>query len=386
MDGLEKSINHDTPEPLLRRVVRGGLWVITLRVLNRGLGFIRTIILARLLAPQDFGLLGIAFLSLSTLETFSQTGFHPALIQKKANIEPYLDTAWTVSAIRGTLLFCILFLSAPFIARFFNSPEAILVIRVIAVFALLSGLRNIGVIFFRKELEFDRQFYYEFSGTCADITVAITLAFVLRNVWALVWGGLAANLTRLFMSYLLHPYRPRLRFQKEKFQELIGFGKWVLASSLMVFLVTQGDDIFVGKLLGVTALGLYQIAYTLSNLPATEITHVISQVTFPAYSKLQDEPLKLREAYLRVLQLTTFLSIPVTVGIIVLAPQFIPLVLGEKWLPAIPAVQVLALAGLLRSIAASSGYLFYALGKVKIDTMLQALRLTVLAFLIYPEP
>ena len=254
----------------------------------------------------------------------------------------------------------------------------------IAVFALLSGLRNIGVIFFRKELEFDRQFYYEFSGTCADITVAITLAFVLRNVWALVWGGLAANLTRLFMSYLLHPYRPRLRFQKEKFQELIGFGKWVLASSLMVFLVTQGDDIFVGKLLGVTALGLYQIAYTLSNLPATEITHVISQVTFPAYSKLQDEPLKLREAYLRVLQLTTFLSIPVTVGIIVLAPQFIPLVLGEKWLPAIPAVQVLALAGLLRSIAASSGYLFYALGKVKIDTMLQALRLTVLAFLIYP--
>ena len=365
-------------------MLKGGLWVITLRIINRGLGFIRTIILARLLAPEDFGLLGIALLSLSTLETLSQTGFQPALVQKKINVEPYLDTAWTVSAIRGTLLFCILFFSAPLIAKFFSSPDAISVIRVIALFPLLSGLRNIGVIFFQKELEFNMQFYYEFSATCANLIIAITLAFVLRNVWALVWGGLAANLTRLSMSYILHPYRPKLRFRKEKFQELFGFGKWVLGSSLLVFLVTQGDDIFVGKVLGITALGLYQIAYTFSNLPATEITHVISQVTFPAYSKLQDQPTKLKEAYLRVLHVTTFLSIPLTVGIIVLAPQFIHLLLGEKWLPAAPAVQVLALAGLFRSIAASSGYLFYALGKVKTDTMLQVLRLTILASLIYP--
>ena len=384
MDSIEEKINQHKPESLSRRVVRGGLWIITLRIINRGLSLIRTVILARLLAPEDFGLLGIALLSLSTLETFSQTGFQPALIQKKANVKPYLDTAWTVSAIRGTFLFCILFSSATPIAKFFNSPEATQVIRVIALFSLLSGLRNTGVIFFRKELEFNKQFYYEFSATCTDLIVAVILAFVLRNVWALVWGGLAANLTRLFMSYVLHPYRPKLRFQKEKFRELFGFGKWVLGSSLVVFLITQGDDIFVGKMLGVTALGFYQIAYAISNLPATEITHVISQVTFPAYSKLQDQPAKLREAYLRVLQLTAFLSIPLTVGIIVLAPQFIQILLAEKWLPAVPAIQVLALAGLLRSIAATSGYLFYALGKVKIDTMLQILRLTILASLIYP--
>lgn len=384
MDSIEEKIDHHKPESLLRRVVRGGLWIITLRIFNRALGFIRTIVLARLLAPEDFGVLGIALLSLSTLETFSQTGFQPALIQKKANVEPYLDTAWTVSVIRGTVLFCILFFSATHIAEFFNSPEAILVIRMIALFALLSGLRNIGVIFFRKELEFNKHFFYEFSATCADLLVAVILAFVLRNVWAMVWGGLAANLTRLIMSYVLHAYRPKLKFEKEKFQELFGFGKWVLGSSLVVFLVTQGDDIFVGKLLGVTALGLYQIAYAISNLPATEITHVISQVTYPAYSKLQDQPAKLREAYLRVLQLTVFLATPLTVGIIVLAPQFIQILLGEKWLPAVPAVQILALAGLLRSIAATSGYLFYALGKVKIDTMLQILRLSILASLIYP--
>jgi len=307
VEPIENEIDQSISKPLSNRVIKGGLWVFALRILNRGLGFMRTLVLARLLAPEDFGLLGIAMLSISTLETFSQSGFQAALIQKKENVESYLDTAWTVSAVRGIALFLILFLSAPVIASFFNSPEANLVIRVVALSTLLSGLRNIGIVFFQKELEFNKQFSYEFSATLVDLTVAITLAFILKNVWALVWGGLAANLTRLLMSYVLHGYRPRVRFEKEKFQELFGFGKWVLASSIIIFLITQGDDIFVGKMLGVTTLGLYQLAYLISNLPATEITHVISQVSFPAYSKLQDDISKLREAYLRVLQLTVFL-------------------------------------------------------------------------------
>ncbi len=377
-------IKPTSSEPLSKRVVRGGIWVFALRITNRGLGFIRTIILARLLAPHDFGLLGIAMLAIATLETFSQTGFQAALIQKKENIESYLDTAWTVSAIRGIVLFLILFFSAPVVAKFFNSPQATLVIRVIAISTLLSGFRNIGILFFQKELEFNKQFVYEFSATIVDLTVAISLAFILRNVWALVWGGLAANFVRLFMSYIIQPYRPRIRFEKEKFQDLFGFGRWVLGSSILIFLITQGDDIFVGKMLGVTALGLYQMAYLISNLPATEITHVISQVTFPAYSKLQDDLPKLREAYLKVLQLTAFISIPLAGGIFVLAPEFTKIFLGNKWMPMVPAIQVLVLAGLIRSIAATTGPIFHGVGKPKIDTIWQIIRLIVLIALIYP--
>jgi lipopolysaccharide exporter len=376
--------NLPQPEPLSRRVVRGGIWVFALRITNRGLGFIRTIILARLLAPQDFGVLGIAMLAIATLETFSQTGFHAALIQKKENVESYLDTAWIVSAIRGIVLFLILFFSAPVIAKFFNCPQATLIIKVIAVSTLLSGFRNIGILFFQKELEFNKQFLYELSATLVDLTVAVTLAFILRNVWALVWGGLAANFVRLFMSYMLHSYRPRIRFEKEKFQELFGFGRWVLGSSILVFLITQGDDIFVGKMLGVTALGLYQMAYLISNLPATEITHVISQVTFPVYSKLQDDLPKLREAYLKVLQLTAFISIPLAGGIFILAPEFTQIFLGNKWMPMVPAIQVLVLAGLIRSIAATTGPIFHGVGKPRIDTFWQVIRLIVLIALIFP--
>jgi len=360
------------------------MWVFGLRFTNRGLGFVRTIILARLLAPSDFGLLGIAMLAISTLETFSQTGFQAALIQKKGNVESYLDTAWTVSAIRGVVLFLILYLFAPVVAKFFNSPQAVLVIKVIAVSTLLSGFRNIGILFFQKELEFNKQFTYEFSATLVDITIAITLAFMLRNVWALVWGGLAANFVRLFMSYILHPYRPRIRLDKGEFKELFGFGRWVLGSSILGFLVVQGDDIFVGKMLGVTALGFYQMAYLISNLPATEITHVISQVTFPAYSKLQNDVKRLREAYLDTLQLTAFVSIPIAGGIFILAPEFTEIFLGAKWMPMVPAMQVLVLAGLVRSIQATTGPIFLAVNRPEIEPRWQTVRLLVLIILIYP--
>ncbi len=372
------------PESLSKRVVRGGIWVFGLRIANRSLGLIRTIILARLLAPHDFGLFGIAMLAIATLETFSQTGFQAALVQKKKNVEPYLDTAWTISAIRGIILFLILFSSAPLIANFFDSAQATLIIKVIAVSTLLSGFRNIGILFFQKELEFNKQFLYEISATLVDLTVAIILAFMLRNVWALVWGGLAANFVRVFMSYIIHPYRPRIKLEREKFQELFGFGKWILGSSILVFLITQGDDIFVGKMLGVTVLGFYQMAYLISNLPATEITHVISQVTFPAYSKLQDDLPKLREAYLKILQLTTFISIPLAGGIFIFAPEFTKIFLGDKWMPMVPAIEALVLAGLLRSISATTGSLFQAVGKPEIVTKWQPVRLFVLFAVIYP--
>ena len=135
VEAIEKNINQSVSEPLSRRVVRGGLWVFALRLVNHLLRFIRTIILARLLAPQDFGLLGIAMLSISALETFSQTGFHAALIQKKDGVESHLDTAWTISAIRGVILFGILYVSAPVAANFFNSSRN--VINILFVFLLI---------------------------------------------------------------------------------------------------------------------------------------------------------------------------------------------------------------------------------------------------------
>ena len=371
-------------ENLTQRAVRGGFWVFSLRAVGQSLNLIRLIILARILAPNDFGLLGVALLTMATLETFSQTGFQQALIQKKKDIKSYLDSAWTVSIIRGIVLFTILYLIAPYAAIFFDAPEAKPIIQIIGLSILLQAFTNIGIIYFQKEMEFNKQFIYQLSGTLIDFIVAVSAALMLQNVWALVYGVLAGNLVRCIASYMIHPYRPHFSLDLEKAKELFGFGKWIMGSSILVFLITQGDDIFVGKMLGVTALAFYQMAYKISNLPATEITHVISQVTFPAYSKLQDNIPKLREAYLKTLQLTAFLSFPIAGLIFVLAPDFTMIFLGEKWMPMVPAMQVLVWWGVIRGIVGAISPIFQSLGKPNIVTKLQATQMIVLFVLIYP--
>jgi len=338
---------------LSQRTVRGGFCVFSLRIVQQIFGLARLLILVRMLAPHEFGLIGIAFLTMATLETFSQTGFQAALIQKKEDIRSYLDAAWTVLILRGIVLFAILYFAAPFAASFFDAPKAKPIIQIIGLSVLFQAFTNIGVIYFQKELEFNKEFIYQFAGTFTDFIVAISAVLILKNVWALVLGLLAGNAVRCIVSYLIHPYRSRLSRDLAKAKQLFGFGKWVLGSSILIFLITQGDDIFVGKLLGATALGFYQIAYRISNIPATEITHVISRVTFPAYSKLQNDIPKLREAYLKVLQITAFLSFPIAGLIFALAPDFTRIFLGEKWMPMVPAMQVLVFAGLARSVIIS---------------------------------
>ncbi len=373
-----------TNEPLSHRAVKGGFWVFALKVAECFSYLIKLVILARILAPGDFGLLGIAMLTMLTLENFSQTGFQTALIQKKEEIESYLNSVWTAEIARGIILFAILYVIAPYAAFFFNTPQAKLIIQVVGFSILLKAFTNIGVVHFQKELEFSKLFVYRLSGTLVDFIVAISTAFILKSVWALVFGLLAGNIVRLIMSYIIHPHKPHINFDIKKIKELFGFGKWVFGSSVLIFLITQGDDAFVGKFLGVTMLGFYQMAYRISNIPATEITHVISQVTFPAYSKLQDNLPRLREAYLIILKVTTFLSFPISGLIFVLAPDFTKIFLGEKWMPMVPAMQVLVFAGLARSIAATTGTILYAVGKPRIDTKLQIIRLLVLSSLIYP--
>ena len=381
---MDKKLDLRVEESLSERVVKGGFWVFSLRLIERGFSFVRLIILARLLSPNDFGLLGISLLALSILGVFTQTGFESALIQRKENTEKYLNSAWTVQIIRGLFLFSVLFIISPLVGEFFNTPRASLIIRFLALTQILGAFKNIGIIYFTKELEFNKKFIYSLISNLVDMGVSISFAFLLRNVWALVWGLLAGSFTSLILSYILSSYRPRIEFNLQKVKELFSFGKWILGSNILIFFVTQGDDIFVGKLLGPLALGLYQMAYRFSNMPATEITHVISQVTFPAYSKMQDNLPRLRESYLRVLQFTAFLAFPIAGLIFVLASDFTKLFLGEKWIPMVPAMQVLCIFGAMRSFGTTAGSLFQGVGKPKLLTKLAFFQLIMLAFIIYP--
>ncbi|MBN1844600.1 MAG: lipopolysaccharide biosynthesis protein [Sedimentisphaerales bacterium] len=490
---------------LFQKVVRGGFWVFSLRIAQQLLFMARLLVLAWLLLPSDFGLLGIALISLATLETFTQTGFQAALIQTKDPNHSALNTAWTFGLLRGALLCGLIVLAAPWIVGFFDgsadlkpnqirNPQALLqriasprpgagpdwarllsadtraklarwqtdqvppedlteevrrdlnriirqerlsdavdvtaltescrrrlaayqdrpdtarqnrllletwyapeidtvlidrqtacgVLRVISLTLLVNALVNIGLVFFHRELQFRPQFVLQFGSTLADAALSVTLAVAYRNVWALVWGRLAGQVVFLVLSYVLHPYRPRLRWDWAQGRQLWRFGKWILGSSIIGFLVLQGDNLFVGKLLGLTMLGFYQMAYRISNLPATEVSNMISRVTFPAYAKVQDDIPRLRLAYLKVLQFTCLISFPVAMLLFLFAEDFVHLVLRDKWLPMVPAMQVLAWLGLIRSVGSTFAPLFTSVGKPHISPRIQFFRLLAMAILIWP--
>lgn len=369
---------------LFQRAIRGGLWVFALSVSQEILALARLVILARLLSPNDFGLAGIAMLALATVDSVTQTGFDAALIQRKQDSRPYLDSAWTVGILRGLAVFALMVLVAPYAAGFFRAPEATALVRVIAVSVLARSFANIGVVYFRKELEFGRQFVWQFGGRLADFVVAVIAAFALRSVWALVLAFVAGDLVKLLLSYTLHPYRPRLSLDRERTGELFGFGKWLVGIGILVLLLTQIDNAVVGRLVGATALGFYQLARRVANVPATEIAHVIANVTFPAYSKLQDRIAKLREAYLMVLETTALAALPLAGGLLLLAPEITLGFFGEKWLPAVGAIRILAVWGVLGALASTTDAVFMAMGKPRTVSKYQSIQLVVLVSLIYP--
>jgi len=369
---------------LKKKVVRGTFWVFISQIITQAVALVKNIILARILSPDDFGLFGIALVVFSLLEAFSRSGFDVALIQKKEDIRDYLDTAFVVNIGRGVVLFLLLFFSAPLVATFFKRAEIVGVVRAVSIVFLLNGFVNPGTIYFSRELEFKKQFQWDMSRSISDIVVSLSLVFFLRNVWVLVIGMTVSFFTRVAVSYFIHPYRPGFSFNPDYARSLFRFGKWVFGSGILVYLLTQGDDAFVGKFLGVTALGFYRIAYRFSNLPATHITHVISRVTFPMYSKLQDDIPKLREAYLKVLQITAFLAFPLAGLIFILAPDFTRIFLGEKWLPMVPAMRVLCIFGVIRALSGAGGSVVLAIGKPKFTAYFTAIQLFILALIIYP--
>jgi O-antigen/teichoic acid export membrane protein len=169
---------------------------------------------------------------------------------------------------------------------------------------LIEAFGSNSIHCLRKELEFNKLFIYHLTGSLADFIVAVSIALTLKNVWALVFGKIAGSLARVVMSYLIHPYRPRITIEREKARELFTYGRWILGTSILFFLLNQGGDILVGKLLGATMLGFYTMAMRVPNLIANEITNPIIAVTFPAFSKLQSHTSDLKRSYLKVLQVT----------------------------------------------------------------------------------
>ena len=197
---MERQTSEMRYESIFHKVVSSGLWIFTGNTLNRVLGFIRTVILARLLSPADFGLFGIAMLVMGALDRLTQTGIEEAIIQRRNAIDEYINVAWTINIIRSLVIFALLYFLAPYAAHFFRDERVVPVIKTISLILLLNALYNIGIVHLKKSLSFNKLFIYRFSGNLADFLVAISVALFLRNVWALVIGYVFSIFNLIFPS------------------------------------------------------------------------------------------------------------------------------------------------------------------------------------------
>lgn len=369
---------------LASRSVRSGIWIGATTVGDRLLALVSLFVLARLLGPTEFGLIGVALLVLSALQALSRLGLLDALVQRpEADVDSYLDTALWLAIARGVVIAAVMYLAAPLVSAVFDQPVTDL-IRVLALAPLLAGLQSPAIAYFRKELAGHRQLALVATTAIARDGVSIALALATGSVWALVAGQLAAAVVKTAASYLLTDYRPGLAVNLDAARDLVGFGKWITAYAIVNYLVKEGDDIAVGVLLDAASLGLYRVTYRVGTLPVFEVTDVVRDVTFPAYAKLQADRTAVAAAFLRTFRATIALTLPAGVGVALVAPSFVAVALGEEWLPAIPLLQVIGLYAAVVAVTRLFIPVWTAVGRPDYTVRTALVRLVALAALLVP--
>lgn len=357
-------------------MARGALWMVLFKVLDRSLGFVSTLILARLLIPADFGLVAMATSLIALLELLTYFGLDTALLRDQETKEVHFSSVWTLNVIVGIVIALLMVaLSVP-AAHFYHEPRVTPVICALAAGSLIQGFENVGVVHFRKEMRFDREFRYMFGRRLLAFATTVTLALTLRNYWALVAGMLVGRASGVVLSYVLQPFRPH--FSLRSLGELMHFSKWLLVQNLVGFLKNRSSDFVVGRMAGSSALGIFSVAAEISNMPGTELVAPINRAILPAYMNLAKDMDALRREFLSVMSMVALLAVPAVAGFAVCAPFLVLLLLGPKWTQTADLIEILAFYGITTVMQSNAYSAFLALGKPQVFVRITSIHVCIL--------
>ncbi|HEY2008379.1 MAG TPA: lipopolysaccharide biosynthesis protein [Rhizomicrobium sp.] len=365
-----------------QHMLHGSFWMILLRWAIRLTGLVSTVILARLLVPADFGIVAMAMFVVGLLELLAQSGQKLAIIRHHAPGREEYDTAWTVSVLSYSVISVLIFISAPFAVLYFHEPRVAPVLRLLALRSFLAGFENIGIVDFRRDLKFNIFFLYTFSLKAISFVVTVSLAFVLRNYWALVAGILSSGILSIVLSYAVHPYRPR--FSLARIGDIWSFSTWTLLQSIGEYFNAQADQVVVGGLSGSSAMGRYAVASDVAASPTNEITGPIVAALYPVMSRTRSDPIALRNLYLRTFGWAATICFSAAVGTTMVAHDLISLILGNRWLDIEPLMGWLALAAGLLGLSSGAYTAFDALGKAYLAARMQWTRVIILLIVLVP--
>jgi polysaccharide transporter, PST family len=351
------------PGNLRGAVLKSAGWSVAMRWAIRLLGLASTAVLARLLTPGDFGLVAMAMLVVGFVDAWLSFGLDTALIQNQSATREHYDTAWTLRIIQSVVVASAIAVTAPLSAAYFKEPRVVEVLWVLCLGLPIAAIANIGTVAFRKELEFHKQFALQTTSRLLRFLITVGAALWLRSYWALVIGILTGYGVTCGLSYIMHPYRPRLSLSRVR--ELWSYSQWMLVRSIGHFAETRADEILVGGLGSARQMGLYSVANELGILPGSEISAPLNQALTPGFAKLQHNDRRLGKAFLNVLGTVSAVTIPAGIGLALVSKEVVLLVMGPKWTGAIPLLVLLAISGAVRTGSSLSTSLFLGTGRPK---------------------
>ncbi|MFM6355007.1 MAG: oligosaccharide flippase family protein [Planktothrix sp.] len=275
---------------LSKKAIQGTIWTLFGYGGSQVLRFGGNLILTRLLVPELFGLMALVNTFITGLNLFSDVGIRPSIIRSERGDDPlFLNTAWTIQVVRGCLLWIVCWLMAKPLSEFYNEPQLLWIIPIVGFVTVLSGFNSTALATLTRNLELGKLTLYDFAVQITTLSVMIVWAKINSTIWALISGTLLGSLLGLIRSHLLNKGSPnRFAWDKTALNEIFSFGRWIFLSTAMTFLANQSDRLILGKLLSLEILGIYTVAYTLSDLPRQLMNKLSSQVLFPIFSKTMD--------------------------------------------------------------------------------------------------
>ena len=350
---------------LKEKAVYGVKWIGTSSLIVTALKYVKLIVLARLLVPDDFGLMAMLLVIIGLGQAFSDMGISYAIIWKQDANRDQLSSVYWFNIFTGVVVSCIVLAAAPLIAYFFNEPRLNNLILWISPVFLITSIGIPFQMILQKDLLFSRIAKIEIIAASVGTIVAVVTAFLKAGVYALIWGQIAETIifAILFLVIGSHNWHPHLHFRVKDLKGFLRFGLFQMGERLLNFYYTNVDYIIIGKFLGGDILGIYMLAYQLVIEPFARINPILTRVAFPVFAKRQKDNDALRRGYYELSRMIVFLTFPILALLAVTAPLFIPAILGPKWGPAILLTQILVILGALRALINPLGSILYAKGR-----------------------
>lgn len=346
------------------KLTRGVLWLTGAKVMVNLLALCSTFILARILVPEDFGLVALVATMLEVLYAVTELSLAASLIHHANPTEDHFHTAWTMNIIRAAVLGGGFALASPWVAAFYGDERLTAVMCVVGLSVFLSGFNNPKVVTLTRQLVFRQEFIVLVAQKLVGVMVSISVALIYKSYWALVAGMLCTNVAGVVTSYVVVRYRPRPCLRHVK--DLLSFSVWLSAGQIVNTLNWKLDHLIIGARMGTRSLGLYTVGDNLASLPTRETIGPIEQTLFPGLRTVADDPARLTSVYLRTQALISAIALPVGVLFALQAEAVVRLVLGEKWMQAVVVVQILASVFALQTMASPVRPLALAKGETRL--------------------